>query len=104
VTLPVIRLSRASFDSLLFAEVHNRLDEARTTLVPAIKSLRGCLHFWAGVDAVSNTMINVSVWATLEDAKQMDTLAPMLALGTQFTKLGVKFERPIVNYGSLWEI
>ena len=104
MSFPVVRLSRGSFESTQFIEIRNRLDEARKTLVPAIKTLRGCLHFWAGVDSVSNTMINVSIWATLEDAKQMDTLAAMLALGTEFTKLGVKFERPIVNYDSLWEI
>jgi hypothetical protein len=102
--MPVIRLSRGSFDPERFTAVRNRLDESEATLVPGIKSLRGCLHFWAGVDPVSNSMLNISVWATLEDAKQLDTFAPMLALATVFTQLGVKFERPITHYDTLWEI
>src|SRR5919197_2051598 len=77
VSLPVVRLSRGSFEPAQFIAIRNRLDESRKTLVPAIKALRGCLHFWAGVDAVSNTMINISIWATLEDAKQLDTLSQM---------------------------
>lgn len=102
--MPVIRLSRGSFDSERFTAVRNRLDEAEAALVPGIKSLRGCLHFWAGVDPVSNSMLNISVWATLEDARQLDTFAPMLELATVFTRLGVTFERPITHYESLWEI
>jgi hypothetical protein len=34
----------------------------------------------------------------------METLAPMLALASEFISLGVLFERPITNYESLWEI
>jgi hypothetical protein len=49
-------------------------------------------------------MVNISVWATLDDAKQMESLAPMLALATEFMSLGVQFERPITNYESLWEV
>lgn len=49
-------------------------------------------------------MINVSVWQSLADAKQMETLAPMLALTKEFIDLGVTFERPIINYDTVWEI
>jgi hypothetical protein len=38
------------------------------------------------------------------DAKQMDTLVPMLALAGEFVKLGVVFERPITNYETLWQL
>ncbi|WP_206175271.1 hypothetical protein [Variovorax sp. RKNM96] len=84
--------------------VRDRLAHAQSSLVPAIEALHGCLHFWAGADPASNTMVNISVWATLEDARQMETLAPMLALASEFASLGVQFERPITNYQSLWEI
>jgi hypothetical protein len=40
----------------------------------------------------------VSVWRTLEDARPMETLAPMLALAGEFVALGVTFERPITNH------
>ncbi len=49
-------------------------------------------------------MINVSVWDTLEHAQAMATLPEMTALGKEFTALGAEFERPIVNYSSLWQI
>jgi hypothetical protein len=102
--LPVVRLSRGAFPAEKYTIVRDRLQSAQSSLVPAIKALRGCLHYWAGVDPTSNTMINVSVWATLDDAKQMEALAPMLSLATDFVSIGVQFERPITNYNSLWEI
>jgi hypothetical protein len=102
--LPVLRLSRGTFPAEQYSIVRDRLHGAQASLVPAIKALRGCLHYWAGVDATSNSMVNVSVWATLDDAKQMETLAPMQSLATEFVALGVQFERPITNYTSLWEI
>ena len=104
VSMPVIRLSRGSFPPERLEEVRTRLDAARATLVPAVRGLRGCLHFWAAIDPVSSTMLNVSVWETLADAKQMETLAPMLALAGEFIALGVTFERPITNSQVLWDV
>ena len=101
---PVVRLSRGRFEVTNYEVVRRRLEEAQRSLIPAIRSLKGCLHYWAGIDPVSNTMVNVSVWASLEAAKQMDTLAPMLALAGEFVSHGVAFERPITNYETLWEI
>ena len=34
----------------------------------------------------------------------METLTEMKLLADEFTKLGVRFERPINNYEVLWEI
>ena len=34
----------------------------------------------------------------------MQTLAPMLALAEEFSREGVSFERPILNYQTLWVI
>ena len=99
----VLRLSRGSFPAEKYIIVRDRLRSAQSSLIPAIKALRGCIHFWAGVDPVSNTMVNISLFATLDDAKQMESLAPMLALATEFMSMGVQFERPITNYESLWE-
>lgn len=48
-------------------------------------------------------MVNVSVWTGLAEARQMDTLAPMLAQRDVFEKLGVRFD-PIRNYPSLWSV
>jgi hypothetical protein len=55
------------------------------------------------VDAMTNSMVNVSVWESLAAAKQMDTLQEMLAQRDIFVRLGVKFQ-PIRNYSGLWSI
>ena len=102
--MPVVRISRGSFKPEDYERIKARLDESQQALVPAIKKLSGCMHYWAGIDLTTSTMVNVSVWKSLADAKQMDTLAPMLALAGEFVKLGVVVERPIANYEILWQI
>jgi len=103
-SLPIVRISRASFPPEKYEAIENRLDEAQKTLVPAIRQLAGYLHYFAAIDRESATMINVSVWRSLADAQQMKSLAPMLALAEDFTREGVRFERPIINYETLWTI
>jgi len=102
--MPVVRISRGSFKPEDYERIKARLDGSQQTLVPAIRILSGCMHYWAGIDRTTNTMVNVSVWKSLADAKQMDTLAPMLALSGEFVELGVVFERPIANYETLWQM
>ena len=58
----------------------------------------------AGVDRINNAMHNVSIWQSVADANQMATFAPMLALAGEFTAIGVHFERPILNFETLWQI
>jgi len=99
----VVRISRGSFAPEKYDEIRRRLDTARNTLVPAIRRLDGCIHFFAAIDRESSSMVNISLWRSLEDAKQMQTLAPMLALAEEFTREGVRFERPVLNYETLWE-
>ncbi len=100
----ILRISRGSFKPEDYGRIKARLDESQQTLVPAIRKLSGCMHYWAGIDGATATMVNVSVWKSPADAKQMETLAPMLALAGEFVKLGVVFERPIANYETLWQI
>jgi hypothetical protein len=102
--LPVVRISRGSFPPERYDDVRQRLDASRKSLIPAIKRLKGLLHYYAGIDRESNTLINVSVWKTLADAKQMETLQPMRDLAGEFIAAGVTFERPIANYETLWNI
>jgi len=42
--------------------------------------MRGLIHFYAGEDETANSLVNASVWRTLEDARQLDTFQPMLDL------------------------
>jgi hypothetical protein len=100
----VVRLSRASFPPASYEDVKRRLAAAQETLIPAIRALEGCIHYVAAIDRESSSMLNVSLWRSPADAQQMQTLAPMLALAEEFTRAGVVFERPIVNYETLWEI
>jgi quinol monooxygenase YgiN len=104
VDMHIVRISRGSFKPDDYDKIAKRLSEAHPTLVRGIRQLDGCLHYWAGIDHHSNTMVNVSVWRSLTDAKQMETLSSMSALASEFSKLGVNFERPIINYDILWEI
>jgi hypothetical protein len=101
---PIVRISRGSFAPEAYEQVRHRLDAAQESLIPAIRRLGGCLHYFAAIDRESSTMVNVSVWRSLVDAQQMQTLAPMLALAEAFSREGVRFERPIINYETLWQI
>jgi hypothetical protein len=100
----IVRISRASFPPENYAAVEARLAASQKTLVPAIRQLAGCLHYFAAIDRGSSSMVNVSVWRSLADAQQMQTLAPMLALAEEFSREGVRFERPVINFETLWKI
>jgi len=102
--VPIVRISRGSFSPEKFEAIKTRLDAAQISLVPAIRRLAGCLHYFAAIDRESSSMVNVSVWRSLGDAQQMQTLGPMLALAEDFTREGVRFERPIINYETLWAV
>jgi hypothetical protein len=47
---------------------------------------------------------NVSFWTSVENAKQLDAYQPMLDLGREFVANGATFERPVMNYTTLWEL
>jgi spermidine/putrescine-binding protein len=100
----VVRISRGSFDPAKADEWERRMTQSGNNLVPAIKKLKGLLHYYAGIDKLAGSMINVSVWQSLDDAKQMESLAEMGAAGREFIGAGAVFERPIINYQSSWTI
>ena len=99
-----VRISKASYAAALHAEVSAKLDASSAVLSPAIRRLPGCLSFFAAADAVSNTMVNVSVWDTLEHAEAMSSLSEMTTLAEVFVALGVQFERPVTNYPVMWRL
>ncbi len=99
-----VRISKGHYPRMLHTEVTGRLEAAAHTLMPAIRQLPGCINYYAGSDETTGTMINVSVWDTLEHAQAMSSLAEMAALAQEFIALGVEFERPIVNYPVLWQL
>jgi quinol monooxygenase YgiN len=99
-----IRLSRGTYPPSLHAQVDARLRASVDLLIPAIRLLPGCLSYYAGSDESSCSMVNISVWDTLDHAEAMSSLAPMVALGREFVQMGVEFERPIVNYAVSWSL
>jgi hypothetical protein len=102
--MPTVRVSVLRCDPQQFAELKKMMAESITVLEPGIRQMRGLIQFYAGEDEAVNALINVSMWRTLEDARQLDAFQPMLDLGKVFTAKGATFERPIANYASLWEI
>ena len=100
---PIVRVSRGQFDPEQYQQIKAHLVDAQHSLIPAIRNLPGLLHYYVGIDPVTSTMINVSLWDSLEHAKQMSNLAPMLMLVSEFQGLGVQFD-PIANHETLWEI
>jgi quinol monooxygenase YgiN len=99
-----VRISKGSYAPALHAQVSERLNTSSKSLIPAIQKLPGCISFFVGSDARSNTMVNVSVWDTFEHAEAMSSLAEMTALAKEFISLGVNFERPITNYEAMWQL
>jgi quinol monooxygenase YgiN len=102
-TYPIVRISRGRFPSVQYNEVRQLIEAAAEPLVPAIKQLRGLIYYHVAVDPVTNTVVNVSIWTDLDAAKQMDTLAPMLAQRPIVERAGVQFDQ-IANYEPLWTI
>lgn len=102
--MPVIRVSILRCQPHQFAELNEMMAESNAVLEPGIRRMHGIIHFYAGADHAASSLINVSIWDTLADAQQLDTFQPMLDLGKTFAAKGANFERPILNFASLWEI
>jgi hypothetical protein len=102
--MPIVRVSILRCPAQQFAELRQMMAEAMTVLEPGIRQMEGLLHYYAGADEAVSSLTNVSIWRTLENAKQMDRFQPMLDLGKVFAEKGATFERPIMNYDTLWEI
>jgi quinol monooxygenase YgiN len=100
---PVVRISKGRFDPERLESVRQLIADSAQPLVPAIEQLRGLLYYHAAVDPHTSTVVNVSVWQSLEDAKQMDTLQAMLAQRPVLEAAGVVFDK-IANHEPLWTI
>jgi hypothetical protein len=100
---PVIRISIGRFDAELAAQVEARLLASKERLEPGVRALSGNLGYFVGVDHANNAMHNVSMWETVADAHQMASFEPMKKLGAEFSEMGVRFDRPIMNFDTLWQ-
>ena len=102
--MAVVRISLGRFDADKYEMIRQLLDQSQKTLIPAIRALKGNRAYYVGIDRENSAMTNVSVWETLDDAKQMASLQAMLDLAKTFVDAGVRFERPITNHETLWTI
>ena len=101
---PVIRISLGFFDAEKREQVETWLAESRERLESGIRALNGQRGYFVGVDRINNAMHNVSFWDSVEDAAQMATFQPMLDLAHEFLALGARFQRPILNFDTLWNL
>lgn len=101
--MPVVRISKGTFAADAQADAERLLKESDAALRAPLESLDGLLHYYVGIDRERGQLTNVSVWDTLEDARQMDTLKEMLAQRPILTGIGVEFEE-ITNHETLWTI
>ena len=101
---PVVRVSILRCAPDRFAELRQMAADADPILRPGIEAMPGLLAFYFGADEATSSLTNVSLWTSLEAAKQLDTFQPMLDLGKPFIAKGATFERPIMNYATLWEL
>lgn len=101
---PVVRVSILRCRPEHFAELRRMSAEADPILRPGIEAMPGLLAFYFGADEETSSLANVSLWTSVEAAQQLDTFQPMLDLGKPFIAKGATFERPIMNYGTLWQL
>jgi hypothetical protein len=101
---PVIRISIGKFDADKAALVEAKLKDSKVRLETGIREMTGNLAYYVGIDRANNAMHNVSIWRSIANADQMASFAPMLALAQEFIAIGVRFERPILNFDTLWQI
>ena len=100
----VVRISNGRADAARVADVERFLRESEQALREPLKKLPGLVHFYAGVDRARGFITNVSVWDSLEHARQLDTLQEMLAQRPVGVSAGVTFEPPITNHETVWTI
>ena len=101
---PVVRVSIGRFDPGKLDTVEYALNAAQDKLVSGIRAMHGNRSYFAGIDRENFAMVNVSVWDSVEAAKQMESFQPMLDLAKEFASVGVRFERPVLNFEQLWTI
>ena len=65
--------------------------------------MHGNIAYYVGVDRTNNAMHNVSVWESVSDAKSNGSLLPNDRAWNRVCRVGVRFDRPILNCDTLWQ-
>jgi hypothetical protein len=101
--MPVVRISKGTISPSRLSEAEQLLVESEAALRRPLEQLPGLLHYYVGIDRTRGYVSNVSVWESLADAHQMDTLPAMLEQRPLLEAAGVSFET-ITNHVTLWTI
>jgi hypothetical protein len=101
--MPVVRISKGTIDAGRLDDAERLLAASEQALRQPLQELSGLLHYYVGIDRERGQLMNVSVWRTLGEARQMDSLKPMLAQRPILEAAGVTFEA-ITNHDTLWTI
>jgi hypothetical protein len=101
---PIVRVSILRCPPDKFADMRQMMIDTEKVLRLGIESMRGLLAFYVGADEATSSLAQVSIWIDLAAAKQLDTFQPMLESGKEFVAKGATFERPIMNYATLWQL
>jgi hypothetical protein len=101
--MTVVRISHGRFDPAKMDEAEQLLIDSDAALREPLQQLRGLVHYYVGIDREQGFLANVSVWETLEDAHQMDSLQAMLDQRPILEAAGIGFE-PITNHDTVWTI
>ena len=99
---PIVRISILRCEAAQYDKLRQMMVESEATLRPGIEQMPGHLAFYAGEDPATCSLMNTSIWDTLEHAQQLDHFQPMLDAGKRFAAAGARFERPIMNYATMW--
>jgi len=99
----IIRISKGRFEHAQVDEVDHLLAASEDALRDALQELPGLMHYYVGIDRDAGTVTNTSVWDTIEHARAMNDLQPMLGQRPVLEAAGVEFDR-ITNHEVLWSI
>ncbi len=102
--MAVIRVAFIRCKPEQFAEFRAMMQDSLAVLEPGVRRLPGLLQFYAGESEADLSLTNVSIWTTMEAAKQLDSFEPMVNLAKQFAAKGATVVRPVVNYTQQREI
>jgi hypothetical protein len=101
--MTVVRISKGRVDPTNMPEAERLLAASEPALREPLQQLHGLVHYYVGIDRQLGFLTNVSVWETLQDAHQMDSLEAMLAQRPILEAAGISFE-PITNHETVWTI
>jgi len=100
----VVRISTGHFDPDKMPLVRKALENSFNKLAPGIRSMKGNIDYFVGLDTENYAMVNASSWDSISSAKQMEQFQPMQELAREFIGMGVRFDQPILNFEPVWTI